>query len=92
MADKTEHTTKDLEADVNPDIMDEAAIALKHVATRDMAPITEGENHQILKKIDLWLMPIVISLLKNTKSRWSLLMRFNITTKVSSTKLRYLDF
>jgi hypothetical protein len=61
MADKTEHTTKDLEADVNPDIVDEAAIALKHIATRDMAPITEEENHQILKKIDLWLMPIVHS-------------------------------
>ena len=69
MADKQEHTTKDLEGDVNPDIADEAAIALKHIATRDMAPITEEENHQILKKIDFWLMPIVHSLFKNTKSR-----------------------
>jgi hypothetical protein len=69
MADKTEHTTKDLEADVNPDIVDEAAIALKHIATRDMAPITEEENHQILKKIDFWLMPIVRALVGNTKSR-----------------------
>jgi hypothetical protein len=63
MADKTEipeHTTKDLEAEsLNPDTIDEAAIALKHIATRDMAPITDEENHQILKKIDFYLMPIV---------------------------------
>lgn len=73
MADKTEneHTTKDLEseANLNPDIVDEAAIALKHIATRDMAPITEEENRQILKKIDLWLMPIVLSALESANNR-----------------------
>jgi hypothetical protein len=74
MAEKTEHPehiTKDLEADfLNPDTVDEAAIALKHIATRDMAPITEEENHRILKKIDLWLMPIVLqSLCKNVNGR-----------------------
>lgn len=56
-----EHTTKDVEClDGVGD--DEAAIALKKIATQDMAPISDEENRKILKKIDLWLMPIVCSL------------------------------
>jgi len=53
-----EHTTKDLEA-IEGVADDEAAIALKKIATQDMAPITDEENRHILKKIDLWMMPIV---------------------------------
>lgn len=58
MTKKTEHTTKDIEA-VDGVGDDEAAIALKKIATQDMAPITDDENRRILKRIDLWLMPIV---------------------------------
>lgn len=58
MTEKTEHTTKDIEA-VDGVGDDEAAIALKKIATQDMAPITDEENRRILKRIDLWLMPIV---------------------------------
>ena len=57
MTDKAEHTTKDIES--TEEFSDEAALALKKIGTQDMAPITEAENHQVLKKIDLWLMPIV---------------------------------
>jgi hypothetical protein len=53
-----EHTTKDVDA-IDGVADDEAAIALKKIATQDMAPISDEENRQILKKIDLWLMPIV---------------------------------
>ena len=54
---KSEQHTKDLESIQGLD--DEAAIALKKIATTDMAPITELENHKVLRKIDWWLMPIV---------------------------------
>ena len=59
MTDKVEHeqTTKDLESVQALD--DEAAIALKKIATTDMAPITDEESHKVLRKIDWWLMPIV---------------------------------
>jgi hypothetical protein len=60
MTDKVESDqvhTKDLESIQGLD--DEAAIALKKIATTDMAPITELENHKVLRKIDWWLMPIV---------------------------------
>jgi len=60
MESKPEAVVKDIEStEMNPDLTDEAAIALKKIATRDMAPITAEENHKILNKIDLWLMPIV---------------------------------
>jgi len=62
MTDKNEHTTKEIEAlNFDPEFVDEAAIAIQHMSTRDMAPITEEENKKVLKKIDLWLMPIVPS-------------------------------
>jgi len=38
---------------------DEAAIALKHIATTDMAPPTPEENKRVLRKIDWLLMPLV---------------------------------
>jgi hypothetical protein len=39
---------------------DEAAIALKRLATNDMAPPTPEENHRVLRKIDWLLMPLVL--------------------------------
>jgi hypothetical protein len=58
-----DHVVKDIEAtDLEPDFADEAALALRKLATSDMAPITEAENLKILKKIDLWLMPTVSTL------------------------------
>jgi len=51
---------KDIEAmEMEPEFADEAALALKRIATSDMAPITDVENAKLLKKIDLWLMPTV---------------------------------
>ena len=52
-----EHATKDIEA--HSDLIDEVATTLQHIAVRDMSPITEGESHQVFRRIDRWLMPIV---------------------------------
>jgi hypothetical protein len=55
-----DHVVKDIEAtEMEPEFADEAALALKRLATSDMAPITDAENISILKKIDLWMMPTV---------------------------------
>ena len=55
-----DYVVKDIEAsEMEPEFADEAALALKRLATSDMAPITDAENAKLLKKIDLWLMPTV---------------------------------
>jgi hypothetical protein len=73
MASKPEPITKDIEStEVDPDITDEAALALKHIAENDMAPITPEESHRVLRRIDWIMVPIVRICLPSTlTSRWS---------------------
>jgi hypothetical protein len=60
MASKPEQVAHDIETtELHPEYADEAALALKKIASSDMAPITEEENRKVLRKVDLWLMPIV---------------------------------
>lgn len=62
MSEKNDSTKLET-ANLDSGYEDEAAIALQHMATRDMAPIAEEESHKVLRKIDFWLMPIVLSFL-----------------------------
>jgi hypothetical protein len=73
MASKPETITKDIEStEMDRDVTDEAALALKHIDVNDMAPITPEESHRVLRRIDWIMVPIVRICLSSTlTSRWS---------------------
>jgi hypothetical protein len=48
---------------------DDALVTLQNLDAPDQQEITDAERKKVVRKIDMWMMPIVLFLLGNTDGR-----------------------